>query len=82
MIDESTLPHRGDEINGYRASVSTALRPRLLRFLLHDKNLRTAYIAQRRSRLLTIPGYDKISDTVMRPTTTASSTSGTTSPAL
>jgi hypothetical protein len=82
MIDENTLPHRGDEINGYRASVSTGLRPRLFRFLLHDTNLRTAYIAQRRSRLLTIPGYGKMSDTAMRPTTTASGTSGTTSLAL
>jgi hypothetical protein len=45
MIDESTLPHRGEEIDGYRASVSTGLRPRLFRFLLHDTNLRTAYIA-------------------------------------
>jgi hypothetical protein len=45
MIDESTLPHRGEEINGYRASVCTGLKPRLLRFLLHDTNLRTAYVA-------------------------------------
>jgi Protein of unknown function (DUF3239) len=44
MVDESTLPHRGDEINGYRASVSTGLKPRFWRFHLHDSSWRTAYL--------------------------------------
>jgi hypothetical protein len=44
MLDESSLPHRGDEINGYRASLSTGLEPRLLRYLLQDTHFRSAYI--------------------------------------
>lgn len=43
MTDESTLPYCGDEIEGYRASISTGLKPRLWRYLLHDTDLRAAY---------------------------------------
>lgn len=43
MIDETALPHRGDEINGYRAAVCSGLKPRLARYLLHDTQMRSAY---------------------------------------
>lgn len=44
MVDESTLLYRGDEIDGYRAAVSTGLKPRFWRYHLHDTNWRSAYI--------------------------------------
>ncbi len=44
MIDESSLPHRGDEIDGYRASVSSGLSPRFWRYHLHDTHWRSAYV--------------------------------------
>jgi hypothetical protein len=44
MVDQSTLPNHGDEISGYRASVSTGLKPRFWRFHLHDTTWRSAYI--------------------------------------
>src|SRR4051794_22335122 len=36
MVDESSLPYCGDEIDGYRATISTGLKPRFWRFHLHD----------------------------------------------
>jgi hypothetical protein len=44
MTVESTLPYRGEEIDGYRASVATGLTPRFWRYHLHDTNWRSAYL--------------------------------------
>jgi hypothetical protein len=43
MIDENAQPHRGDEIDGYQASISPGLSPRLGRYLLHSSHMRSAY---------------------------------------
>jgi Protein of unknown function (DUF3239) len=43
MVDESTLLH-GDEIDGYRAAISTGLKPRFWHYHLHDGHWRSCYI--------------------------------------
>jgi hypothetical protein len=44
MVDESSLPHCGDEVDGYRASIAPGVNPRFWRYHLHDTGWRSAYI--------------------------------------
>jgi hypothetical protein len=44
MVVERTPPDRGEEIDGYRAPISTGLSPRFWHYQLHDPNWRSAYL--------------------------------------